>query len=352
MRHFFSCMLLTLLCNSVFAQDAVLPATPANGSPFDIRDSRNQTWTLPDLSKCEAETFINAEVINAVGKAAIEIEPDMQAGFAATKREALLTNGAITLILNEMARRDEGKAIETARVIAATEAQKLKKEMTDLIDTILLKKDVDHKAAATAQIMLEYNLSLRRIETARCSQSLIILTQAHTLLEDPVGTSVAEPAAPEPVVPVKPASEWRSNIDNSPMTDETRVILMTTSHERLPMTIGPGEYATLILRCAENVTSAFVHFGGAFMSDIQGFGTIDVRIDDQKMRTMNLDVSDNNEALGFFSGGDAIPFIKTLLEGQELRIRATPYNENSILLTFPIAGLEDELKPLRETCGW
>jgi type VI secretion system protein VasI len=346
--------LFTILCllnNPVLAQDT---STTSSGSPFDIRDSRNQTWSLPELAKCEAETFLNAEVINAVRRDAIEIDQSIRARFEKTKREALITNGAMTLLLNEMAKRDDGNVVGAARETAAKGAEKLKAEMIDLISTILANKDVDQQAAALAQVTLEFNLSLRDVETSRCSQSLIILTEAYTLLEDPVESVVAveEGSASEAIAPTEPQSVWHAKIDTSPMTDETRVILMSSSQERVPAAYGDGEYATLILRCAENVTSAYIHFGGAFMSDSQGFGSVDIRIDDQKMRSMSLGVSDNNEALGFFEGGEAIPFIKTLFEGQELRIRAAPYNENSVLLTFPIIGIDREIQPLRETCGW
>lgn len=358
MRRLFPCIMLTLLSNPVFAQEAVVAAS---GSSFDIRDSRNNIWTLSDLASCEAETFLNAEVINDVIREMIEVDSSVRDHFADTKREALLTNAAATLLLNEMTRRDEDKVIEKARATAAAEAQKLKAEIADLIAIIQAKKNTDPKAAATARITLEYNLSLREIQTSRCSQSLIIMTPAHTLLEPaatPTGSSTEAPVAPEPVaepapaLPAPPVSKWTVRVDKSEMTDDTRVVLATTSEELMPSNFGSSEHAMLFLRCSENVTAAYIHFGGAFMSDIQGYGSVDVRIDDQKMRTVNMDVSDSNEALGLFSGGGAIPFIKTLLDGEELRIRATPYNENYVLLTFPIAGLAEEIKPLRKTCGW
>jgi type VI secretion system protein VasI len=330
--------------------------------PFDIRDSRNETWTLSDIATCEAATRLNAEAINDVVTALIDLDPNVQDRFSSTKREALLTYGAITLLLNEMALRDEGKVVEKARATASAEAQKTKSEITDLIKTIQTKRDTDPKAAKMATVTLEYSLSLRDIQTHGCSQTLIIMTPAHTLLEAKMGSIPTSPPTDTPLAPepaaepvpalAKSASKWRVRIDKSEMTDETLVLVMTTSEEIVPSNTGSSEHGTLILRCSENVTSAFIHFGGAFMSDIQGYGSVDVRVDDQKMRIENMDASDNNEALGLFSGGSAIPFIKNLFDGEILRIRATPYNDNYVLLTFPIEGLAEEITPLREACGW
>ena len=57
------------------------------------------------------------------------------------------------------------------------------------------------------------------------------------------------------------------------------------------------------------------------------------------MRSIEMDVSTDNEALGLFRGSRAIPYIKELMVGKKMIIRFTPYNESSVQLPFVIEGL-------------
>ena len=88
------------------------------------------------------------------------------------------------------------------------------------------------------------------------------------------------------------------------------------------------------------------------MSDIQGYGDVTFRIDKEAAFERSLNASTNNHSLGLWSGGSAIPMIKRLIGKSTLAIRATPYNESPGLFEFPIAGLDEALKPLRKACGW
>ena len=88
------------------------------------------------------------------------------------------------------------------------------------------------------------------------------------------------------------------------------------------------------------------------MADIQGYGTITYRIDDQPARKKEFGESTNNEVLGLWNGGTAIPFIKSLFGAETLRVRAMPFNESALETTFSVAGLTEEIGPLRKACGW
>jgi hypothetical protein len=71
-------------------------------------------------------------------------------------------------------------------------------------------------------------------------------------------------------------------------------------------------------------------------------------ISDAAAKTKSSDESNDNEALGLWSGGAAIPFIKELFGATTLLVRATPFNESAVTAELPIAGLEEAIKPLRE----
>lgn len=147
-------------------------------------------------------------------------------------------------------------------------------------------------------------------------------------------------------------SKWRARIDRSQLDDSETVVLRLESDDAIQDRFGQQGPATLILRCMENTTSAYITFAGQFMADIQGRGRVDYRVDNRPANHKNMRVSTDNKALGLWSGGGSIPFIKEMMDGQQLYVRATPFSESAVEATFTIAGLNDELPPLRGACNW
>lgn len=88
------------------------------------------------------------------------------------------------------------------------------------------------------------------------------------------------------------------------------------------------------------------------MSDNRGGGRVDYRIDDNPADYRSMEESSDNKALGLWSGGRSIPFIKSLFGGETIFMRASPFNESPVEMTFNISGLEEAIEPLREACGW
>lgn len=147
-------------------------------------------------------------------------------------------------------------------------------------------------------------------------------------------------------------SRWSTRTSRSQLDDSTTVTLIVESDWDISGPYGDAGRAQLILRCMENTTSAYFKFNEYFMSDIQGYGRIEYRVDSNTASRVNMDVSTDNMALGLWSGGGSIPFIRRLMEGSSVFVRVTPYNESTIGMTFTIAGLTEEIAPLREACGW
>lgn len=147
-------------------------------------------------------------------------------------------------------------------------------------------------------------------------------------------------------------SEWIVRTTVSPVDDSKNVFLQVSGENGIQNQYGQNAEMTLTLACRENTTSAYVFFGGHFMSSLQGAGRVTYRIDKQPAQTKNFEESNNHEALGLWSGGTAIPFIKSLFGGTSLYLEATPYSDNRVSDFFPIAGLEGAIAPLRQACNW
>lgn len=150
-----------------------------------------------------------------------------------------------------------------------------------------------------------------------------------------------------------PQSSWLLRTETSALDDTTSVFLSVFSEENLRSRFGQGGPARLTVRCLENTTSVILHFGGLFMADSGTYGQVAYRVDDAPAGSIQMSESTNNEALGLWRGGQAIPFIRQqLLGGQSLFVRATPFSESPVEMRFNISGLEEEIAPLREACSW
>lgn len=106
------------------------------------------------------------------------------------------------------------------------------------------------------------------------------------------------------------------------------------------------------MACRENETNLWIRFGECFMSSIQGKGRVTYRLDSEQAATRNFRESNNNMALGLWSGGTAIPFIKNMIGHDQMIVRATPFSDSTVTGEYNIAGLEEAVKPLREACNW
>ncbi|SIT22627.1 type VI secretion system protein VasI [Gemmobacter megaterium] len=106
----------------------------------------------------------------------------------------------------------------------------------------------------------------------------------------------------------------------------------------------------MMISCYENTTSITIEGEGCFFSKY--WGKVEYRLDDQPMKTVRMTESNDNRALGLWSGKQSIPFVKSLLGATKIRLRILPVNEDSIETTFNLTGLSDALAPVRKACGW
>ena len=99
-------------------------------------------------------------------------------------------------------------------------------------------------------------------------------------------------------------------------------------------------------------TTALILITDEYMSDRYRNNVVEYRIDKEKSKEKRFNVSSDGTALGLWSGGVSIPFIKTLFNKKMLAMRYTPYNGSPKIVEFNIAGLEEVIKPLRNACNW
>lgn len=149
------------------------------------------------------------------------------------------------------------------------------------------------------------------------------------------------------------ASKWTVQKKTSALTDESSVYLSVPSNEVVDCGWNRGQEITLALRCMENKTALFFDTGCHMTSsDYTDYGDVTLRIDDTPAKTVGMEASTNNRALGLWSGGRSIPVIKQMIGAERLIVRMTPFSESPFTATFDIRGLEQEIGPLREACSW
>lgn len=156
----------------------------------------------------------------------------------------------------------------------------------------------------------------------------------------------------KPAPTVSKSSKWSVSENVSPMDDSKTVTLHLESSEPIQNRYRGITTADLYIRCQEKTTSLFFVYGDNFLSSIQGYGQVTYRIDAKPSSTKNMTESTDNKALGLWTGGSSIPFVKSMFGGENLVVRITPFNESPVTAQFQISGLEDAIKPLRAACGW
>lgn len=151
----------------------------------------------------------------------------------------------------------------------------------------------------------------------------------------------------------KPASKtemgsgkWSVRSETSPIDDSVNVVLSVRSEESVR-----SEYDTvrpsLFIRCSENKTNVFLNWDLYLGLDST---RMLVRFDSEEANTDTWTISTSNKAV-FLRGSD-INFAKKMMGHEKLLTQITPYGKSPVMATFPISGLSEAIKPLREACSW
>lgn len=159
---------------------------------------------------------------------------------------------------------------------------------------------------------------------------------------------------PSPQSPPSPKkSKWEINVKKSDFEDTQDVYMSVKSTKPVQCRkYGTAGYVNLHIRCLENTTSIYFAGDCHLTSGHGGYGRVDVRVDERKPTTVSMDESTDNQALGLWRGGSAIPFIKRIISAEKLLLRFTPFGMSPVTAEFNIHGLEAEIGQLRKQCSW
>lgn len=162
---------------------------------------------------------------------------------------------------------------------------------------------------------------------------------------------VPEPPPPAPPPEPPPISAWRVSQSTSPMDDSEVVVLQLDAQDVYLDWLGRPHRPTLILRCQSKKTEAYINNGGPSNPELGNFdqATIRLRYDDGAPRTLLASESTDDDALFL---PNATAEIRRMIKAQRLRYQFTPFNANPQVVEFDLRGLEDDVVPLQEACGW
>ena len=136
---------------------------------------------------------------------------------------------------------------------------------------------------------------------------------------------------------------WDVSENSNPMDDTKTVVLAldsTQGQNRL------GRVPFLIMRCQSMKTSLYIGWNDYLGSDRQ---RVNIRIGTKKAKSESWPLSTDKTAT--FSPAP-VSLIKQMLKADKLVMQTTPYNESPVTAVFPLAGLDEAIKPLRKVCIW
>ena len=176
-----------------------------------------------------------------------------------------------------------------------------------------------------------------QIASCAAVENDIARLQCYDALAEPVGsphTSGSDAAT---------TGNWTVQDETNPI-DDTR--LVTVALRSASGTTVGGAPIVLILRCQSGDTSAYINWQEYLGSD----ANVLTRVGTDEASTLGWLRSPDRQST--FAPGNNVEFIQRLLGADRLVAQITPYNANPIRANFDLAGIEDALAPLRETCGW
>lgn len=166
----------------------------------------------------------------------------------------------------------------------------------------------------------------------------------------PDETAKQRATAPAATAATPTLKGWHRAPDKESKIDGGRsVALFLFADEQISTDTGRKVWPSLALRCSENVTAFFVEAPGHFVTDSVA---VTYRLDKDKPVSQTWSAASSHTAMGLWNGGQAIPFIKSLLNREEMVFRFKPYRTGNVEMTFTIAGLDKVIDQVRTACKW
>jgi type VI secretion system protein VasI len=112
-----------------------------------------------------------------------------------------------------------------------------------------------------------------------------------------------------------------------------------------------SDAAALVVRCAEKTTSIYVVYSG-LASNTRALTPIRYRVGDQPPQSSAWAGSQDYKSYGLWKSEQAVPFIKQMLKAPDFFVRGETESFGTTEASFKLEGLEEAVKPVRETCKW
>lgn len=147
----------------------------------------------------------------------------------------------------------------------------------------------------------------------------------------------------------RPGDKWQVTESRSPMDDSETVVLTLDAEEKVP---GPVEakLPTLIIRCKEGKTQAYVWTGmGASVESGSDDHTVRIRFDSAEAVTQAWGESDSHDSL-FAPNG--MMFAEQIEAASRMAFQFEPFDFGPVTAIFDVRGLKAHVGKLASACHW
>lgn len=141
---------------------------------------------------------------------------------------------------------------------------------------------------------------------------------------------------------ISESGKWKVEVEVNPIDDSKTVTMV------LPASSGEsswGKTIYLIARCKSGKTELYINWQDYLGSE----SYVLTRVGKKEAVTRKWSLSTNSQA-SFHP--NPISFLKEMLLSSKLVAQTTPYSDSPVTAIFDTSGMENSIKPLRETCNW
>lgn len=157
--------------------------------------------------------------------------------------------------------------------------------------------------------------------------------------------------APEPEATVDDdgamtIGEWRIEEEQSAFDDSTSIFAFLDPDSPRGTGIDKAELSMMV-RCQENTTNVLFSTSMFMIGDQ---AEIMYRIDGEDAVVRRMSISANHKATGFWSGSEAIPFLRSLYSAEKLAVRVS--DDTMVEGVFELAGIRTVTDRVAAACNW
>lgn len=147
---------------------------------------------------------------------------------------------------------------------------------------------------------------------------------------------------------------WKVEVETDPLDDSKIVTLSLAASDTFTDSwLNQTHRAEMLLICRNSKTELIFHNGNP--PDVTEtmynfiYTEIAFRFDDGPVKRLRVHQGSDPTYLHV---GNAVTHIKSMLQADSLRYQFTPVASQPVTMTFDLRGLESNIEPLREACGW